>query len=220
MKVIFKNLCLVGSFTILSSCAGLVDQRSFISEMDRESEGLFTPGRDFRVVPGDSGQAYRSREEIMQRTPASYRSKDEWMEQQSLMTELQRRESRLTEIERQDYHRAREHLQSESERIYYLSLSQRERMDYMRARGLGAEDRVRAVSSIAQNFGFHTNLYSANDIQLGMSKSEVSRQWGQPNRVEVAGNPRHENERWAFIEGGRVRYVYFESGRVHGWTLD
>lgn len=220
MKMKLKNLGLIGAILTLSSCSGLIEQRSFISEMDRESEGLFTPGRDFRVVPGDSGQAFRSREEIMQRTPASYRSKDEWLEQQSLMTELQRRESRLTEIERQDYARAREHLHSESERIYYLTLSPRDRMDYMQARGFGAQERVRAVSSIDQDFGFHTNLYSANDIYLGMSKSEVSRQWGQPNRVEVAGNPRHENERWVFVEGSRVRYVYFESGRVHGWTLD
>lgn len=59
-----------------------------------------------------------------------------------------------------------------------------------------------------------------NDIFYGMGKNDVIRVWGKPGRVEIAGHPSYENERWSFFEGGEVKQVYFESGRVQGWALD
>ena len=52
-----------------------------------------------------------------------------------------------------------------------------------------------------------------------MSKTEVQRIWGSPSRVDVAGNPKMENERWSFYHNGRVKTVFFESGRVEGWEI-
>lgn len=215
---IFSLFILLG---LVSSCAGLLDQRSFISEMDRVSDGLFVAGRDFPVVPGDSGQVYRSQEEIYQRTPASFRSKDEYLEQQSLMGELRRREANLTEWERKEYRQALEYLPTESEKIYYLTLSPAARRDYIDARSYQRPStQARAVSSLMDDLAFNRSVYTVGDISLGMSKHDVTGVWGQPARVEVAGNPRHENERWVFVEGRKVRYVYFEGGRVNGWVLE
>ena len=52
----------------LTGCA-FMENRTFITEMEQESDGVFVAGRDFRTVPGDTGKAYRSREDIMMRTP-------------------------------------------------------------------------------------------------------------------------------------------------------
>lgn len=205
---------------ILTSCASLTENRSFVDQMDRNSDGLFVPGRDFRVVPGDSGHAYRSPEEIMERTPASYRSKDQILEQRSLMTELQQREQALNHMERQEYLRAQEFLESESERLYYLSLSTQDRRHYIQARSYGSPGPSEQISVGHSQFFRETGGYHQSRLGLGMSKQDVTQAWGQPSRVEVAGNPRHENERWAYIEGRQVRYIYFENGRVNGWTLD
>ena len=63
------------------------------------------------------------------------------------------------------------------------------------------------------------SIHSA-ELFLGMNKSEVTQVWGKPARVEVAGNPINQNERWSFKEDGNVRQVYFEGGKVQGWALD
>ena len=52
-----------------------------------------------------------------------------------------------------------------------------------------------------------------------MSKVQVIDMWGRPARIEVAGNPSNENEKWAFYENGRVKFVYFEGGTVQGWQI-
>jgi outer membrane protein assembly factor BamE (lipoprotein component of BamABCDE complex) len=50
-----------------------------------------------------------------------------------------------------------------------------------------------------------------------MSKSDVMNHLGHPTRVEVAGNPSYENERWLYTRNGASNYVYFEAGHVEGW---
>ena len=51
-----------------------------------------------------------------------------------------------------------------------------------------------------------------------MSKQEVMSRWGRPDYVEVAGNPRLENEKWTFLINGKQGHVYFENGQVQGWV--
>lgn len=202
----------------LISCTHLFEGRQFISEMDRESDSFLVPGRDFRTVPGDSGQAYRTAEEIMERTPANYRTKEEYEYQRSLMDELQWRENQLTEIEMARYRQVGAYLPSESEKIYYLSLSPYERDSYIQSKSAEVERNVRAPASMGRPSLFTT--HETTSIALGMDKDRVLGVFGHPSRVDVAGNPAHENERWAFVENGRVRYVYFEAGVVQGWALD
>jgi len=71
-----------------------------------------------------------------------------------------------------------------------------------------------------------TELVDDSDIALGMQKEAVRESWGEPDYVEVSGNPKFENERWRFSvpiktpEGYQFeeRLVYFERGRVVGWV--
>lgn len=202
----------------LMSCTHLFEGRSFITEMDRETDSFLVPGRDFRTISGDSGRAYRSAEEIMERTPANYRSKEDYEYQRSLMNELEWRENQLSETEMTRYRQLGAYLPSESEKIYYLSLSRYERESYIQSKSLQTERNARAPASVKNHSLFNT--VETTSIALGMNKDRVLGVFGHPNRVDVAGNPAHENERWAFVENGRVRYVYFEAGVVQGWALD
>lgn len=58
---------------------------------------------------------------------------------------------------------------------------------------------------------------AAATVGMGMSKNEVLDQLGRPSKVEVAGNPANENERWGYLANGAMKYIYFESGYVEGW---
>ena len=42
--------------------------------------------------------------------------------------------------------------------------------------------------------------------------------WGRPDRMDVAGDPKFQNERWAYQRDGVTNYIYFENGRVEGWN--
>ncbi|RME17217.1 MAG: hypothetical protein D6797_02980 [Bdellovibrio sp.] len=63
------------------------------------------------------------------------------------------------------------------------------------------------------------------DIIPGMKQKDVIESWGEPQSIEVAGNPLYKNERWKYQkmipsnEGYKkeVRIIYFEGGRVVGW---
>ena len=66
---------------------------------------------------------------------------------------------------------------------------------------------------------------SSNDIQLGMPKSRVERTLGYPQEIQVAGNPKYENEKWVYVrrvptlhgEFTEEKVMYFEGGRLVGW---
>lgn len=58
---------------------------------------------------------------------------------------------------------------------------------------------------------------TAARVGMGMTKEEVMDQLGRPTKVEVAGNPENENERWGYLANGAMKYIYFESGYVEGW---
>lgn len=106
------------------------------------------------------------------------------------------------------------YLPSDSDKLYYLSLSGADRDNYIRTR----IQEVKEDQSKDQEFIERRSVH-ASDIYLGMEKHDVVRLWGKPARVEVAGNPKIKNERWSFIEDGSVKQVYFESGKVQGWAL-
>ncbi|MBX7232697.1 MAG: hypothetical protein K1X29_11505, partial [Bdellovibrionales bacterium] len=68
-------------------------------------------------------------------------------------------------------------------------------------------------------------LIEKNDITLGMNQKAVMESWGDPDVIEVAGDPIYGNERWQYskyvsaTEGfqKQIKVVYFESGHVVGW---
>lgn len=207
-----KPSILVGilSLLFLCSCSEFVIKRSYQDEMERDSDGVFVADKDFPTVSGDSGQAYRSPEEIKLRTPPTPSTKKKLDYLSSLDDELTTLEEGLPENEFQHYSRYKDKLENISEKIYFLRLKNvRARDEYLYGKGIYAEK----GSSPQEEEAIRNR-----DILLGMSKEAVSRSWGRPVRVDVAGDPSFENERWAFYRAGRVQYIYFESGRVQGWT--
>lgn len=223
-----KNLTLLILFSFQFGCAGLFTNRTFVDEMEHDTDGFFVAGEDFPVTSGDSGQIYRTREDIMKRTPASARSHKELLYYNALKTELAKKESKLGPDEYRYYLENRDYFDSDSERIYYLGLTPEERSAYLDSKKMTFSqqehrmdpsydpDRGTGIAILDQG----VNYESQEGLALGMEKNEVIGIWGRPHRVDVAGDPRYQNERWSFVESGRRKTVYFEQGRVQGWAID
>lgn len=216
---------------LLTGCADLFYRRTFIDEMERESDGFFIAGRDFPMTQGDAGEAYRSRDEIMKRTPLTRRQQERMQYQDSLSYELAKKVDALSPREREIYLRRKSAFTTNSEKIYYLNLPEVERVDYYRLK-LGEQRKDRGGYDVGPASVASRGIASQDDhlmafreptsIQLkeGMSKRQVIEMWGRPHRVEVAGDPRNQNERWSFVIAGNVSQIYFENGRVEGWYID
>lgn len=210
-----KSFLLATVVTLTSSCALMLPDRSFVDQMETEEDGFYNPGRDFPLVGGDTGEVRRSREELNRRTPASERSSRYSKEAASLAEELQEKEDKLSESELERYAEDKKFLQTDSDKLYYLSLSNYERRMYVDSKKLDLKEDLQGSRNLALKHSIHSG-----EIYLGMEKSEVVSVWGKPARVEIAGNPKNQNERWSFREDGNVKQVYFEGGKVQGWALD
>ncbi len=201
---------------MFTGCAELLNNRSFVDEMDNQEEDMFVAGRDFQTVAGDSGEAFRSKKEIVGRTPASEMEMAERAEERSIYRELRNKEAGLTPYQKSLYRVAEQYMDSPSEKIYFLNLSDTEKVEYLDSRNFKSYSAGRV--SNARDLASLQPVYSQT-LNLGMTKDDVVNSWGRPSRVDIAGNPMNENERWAFYGNGGVRYIYFEGGRVEGWNL-
>ena len=209
----FKAILLVTVASLTSSCALMLPERSFTDEMDRES--VFSPGRDFPIMSGDTGDVRIGKDELKSRTPTSERSRRLNKEAVSIEQELIQKEDVLNDSEKQKYGLDKKFLQTNSDKLYYLSLNSFERNSYISTKKEELQDDMERGKNMVRNRSIHSA-----ELFLGMNKSEVTQVWGKPARVEVAGNPINQNERWSFKEDGNVRQVYFEGGKVQGWALD
>lgn len=195
----------------VSSCA-FMSERSYTDVMENTEDGMFIPNRDFPVVAGDSGEANLSRREILRRTPASRLEKEKIFENFALEEELAQLEDEQTGKMAEHYGRYRERLKNNSEKIYFLKLPTiRDREDYLVSKGI-YEGKYTNISPQIED------AISHHDLAQGMSKDAVLKSWGRPSSIEVAGNPRYENERWVYKRNRKVEYVYFEGGQVEGFT--
>ena len=205
------RLILISTLIIATSCAQFPMGRTFLSEMEHDDSRMFTPYEDFPVVAGDSGRFWSSDAERRERTPASEYEMANERSQRSLEQELRELEDGQSEHAAYLYQQNKRHLSSTSERIYFLKLPHSERMDYLESRGFLTPPEspyLNAQSSYVSRQA---------DVILGMSKEDVLSSMGKPLKVEIAGNPSFENERWAYTYNGATKYIYFESGRVEGW---
>lgn len=225
----FKILILLVLPVFLVSCAGLFPGRSFIDEMDRGPEETWIPGEDFQMVAGDEGTAFRGSDEIARRTPASRYEKKRTDAERSIDSELKRKISTLDEMTYAQFQRDKRVLANASEQIYYLGLTLREKAEYVRLKQSGGEANTTKPYSYLSNYraednlslkSFYQSRYEEKALQMGMNKQDVVANWGEPQNVDFAGDPRMQNERWSFREKGKVHRVYFESGVVQGWALD
>lgn len=72
------------------------------------------------------------------------------------------------------------------------------------------------------------SLVESKDIALGMPAALVRKSWGEPENIEVSGNPQFKNERWKYHKfvtspdgyKSEKKIVYFEGGRVVGWEVE
>ncbi len=132
---------------------------------------------------------------------------------------LKRAEARLaTKREKKQYYDVRAALKNDRERLAFLSIPTYEgRERWAQSRGLSSQDETYS-DEVAKTI-------ETNDIALGMSQKAVTESWGDPDMVEVAGNPLYGFERWKYnryVSGSdgyqkELRIVYFEGGRVVGW---
>jgi hypothetical protein len=208
---------LLATLVFSTSCAQFLSKRSFIDEMEQETDSFWVAGRDFEHTSGDTGSAYRTREEILKRTPLDGASKEEVERIRSVQNELTRKVNALSEDQYSKYQQVRSYLKTDSEKIYYLGLSEYERDNYVQSKMFSVyRDNIRRPAS--HNFGYKTA--KTPKVDVGMKKDDVMRSWGRPAKVDVAGDPKYENERWSFYDNGQMKQVYFENGKVSGWVLD
>ena len=133
--------------------------------------------------------------------------------------ELHRLERRLeASRERRQYFNHKPLFANDRERLYFLNLPGFEaREAYLDRRGLrpGQESHPDHIA----------DLIEKSEVALGMSRKAVQESWGDPDAVEVAGDPVYGNERWKYTRmvannsgfEKELRIIYFESGRVVGW---
>jgi len=204
-----SNLLILLSLISLASCS-MLDRRDHMAMMDDRLGGeMFRPYDDFEVVPGDEGRFTES-EGFVGRVPATAEQRGDRTFNRSIFNELQSLENRLGDQEYEEYMQVKGALNSDHERIYYLRLLPQEKQQYLQARNIRIQKKYVSVREFHQS--------RASNIVLGMGKNEVLGTMGQPDRRDFAGSPMEGNERWAYHSGGRVRYIFFESGQVDGWT--
>lgn len=199
-----------------TGCSGLFFDRTFSDEMDRDSSGFWEPNEDFPVVSGDSGRVRRTKREIFERTPASSTMVQKDRDKQRVELEVEEKIQLLSEEEFDNYRSHEKYLLNDSEKIYYLGLNKNTRLKYI------AEKRGGELNAEEYNTLDYLKIRKEQitSLELGMSKDEVLQNYGRPSQVDIAGNPRHENERWSFTQGRNRKYIYFEGGKVQGWAQD
>ena len=187
-----------------------------MKEMDEMKDGFFIPRDDFEIVSGDSGKQFRSKREIARRTPLTNKKRRKRDLNNYLSNELNYKESRLTKRESRRYRDNRELFDSDSERIYYLNLPIEDRLGYLsRRRG----DLRRLDFKDTGYSSLEKRAIKKRQLFVGMTKSAVRRSWGSPEKVEYAGSPQMQNEKWTFYHGRSRKNVFFESGIVQGWDF-
>ncbi len=134
---------------------------------------------------------------------------------------------------RSDIERLESNLRTESEYEFYSQAkpalkTEKEKKEFLSQKGKESQKRWLASRGISETSLYDTNVRTAideGDVVLGMSKDAVLKSWGDPENIEVAGNPDFGSERWVYthFEGSpegyqkQERMIYFERGKVVGW---
>ncbi len=212
-----KRLGFFVMFLIFQACGPISINRSFLDEMENPGDQYLVPGEHFSRISGDSGKAAYPESKMFERTPDKENVYPEMTERQRVKAELDSKLSVLTPKQRNWFDENEKLFQNDSQKIYFLGLADSERDEYLAnltGKYIGQESR-RAPSSFSKY-----SPRSSREVVLGMDKGQVIQLWGNPHQVDVAGNPRLENERWTFYEQGVRKYVYFAQGKVEGWVLE
>lgn len=206
------------SFLIAAVGAGSLFFQTGCASMNRSSGSGYTA---FSKDQGDSPDT-RTRDRLKSQRELGLTDDEMNSDSRDLVndrTALRNMEKQLEgKRETEQYYKNKPYMRSDRERMAFLSIDGFENRErWLEKKGiLGAK--TPHTSPIQA-------LIEVNDITIGMTKQAVRDSWGEPELVEVAGNPVYGNERWAYSEqipstdGYQTehRLVYFESGRVVGW---
>jgi hypothetical protein len=204
-----KVITLLVLSLVFTSC-GLVPSRDFFNQMEDRQEAMFRPRADFNVVSGDTGDTMDSIDHYMSRVPADSKMLKDRVQHLSLSGELRDLEDRLSVDDYNQYSENERSFRTVSEKIYYLKMkSGDQREAYLENKGY----RMKIRDSHYENGGF-------NALSTGMSKGEILKKFGRPISKDIAGSSNNENERWSYHNSGKMRYIYFESGQVDGWSTN
>lgn len=126
-----------------------------------------------------------------------------------------------TAKELDQYSRALPHLKDEAERIEFL-----EQSDYETRQKWIIKNNFMERPKVSQET--MQELIEAQDIAIGMPFNLVRKAWGEPENIDVSGNPKFRNERWKYSkfvstpDGFKLekKSVYFEGGKVAGWEVE
>lgn len=140
----------------------------------------------------------------------------------SQKTRLKQLENSLsTRKETEQYSKALPMFRNDQERVEFLSLP-----------GFEARQRWMTEKSFNSRTGSlkadMQDLIEAHDIALGMPQNLVRQSWGDPDSIEVSGNPQFKNERWRYNKyvstqdgyKSEKKAVFFEGGKVVGWEVE
>jgi hypothetical protein len=140
-------------------------------------------------------------------------------ESRQILKQLENRLSSKKEVEQ--YSKALPWFKSDSERIDFLRQPDFEaRQEWLNRNQFSKRSQLSKIE--------FQELIQAQDIAIGMPQSLVAQSWGEPQSIEVSGQPEFRNERWRYFryistqDGFRPekRTVYFEGGRVVGWDVE
>lgn len=135
---------------------------------------------------------------------------------------LKRMEKTLkTEREKRQYYSFKPFIHSTRDKLQFLQIPTYEgRQRWATAKGF--------IERSTKHGAPVNKAIEEKDILPGMNKKAVVESWGEPDLVEVSGNPMYENERWLYksivssTDGfeNENRIIYFEFGRVSGWNRE
>jgi hypothetical protein len=143
-------------------------------------------------------------------------------QQLSTRSKLQILESSLdTKKEIDQYSKMLPWFESDSEKIQFLMLGNFEQ----KQNWINQNNFFSRAQKIQNDM---EELVQVQDIAVGMPQNLVKKSWGDPDIVEVSGNPLFKNERWRYNryvstpDGYKPekKVVYFEGGKVIGWELE
>lgn len=120
--------------------------------------------------------------------------------------------------EKEQYSKVLPWLKNDSEKIELLTIPYIEgRQQWINSHNIWSRSQ-----SPAKDF---KDILDSQDIVIGMPQELVKKSWGDPQSIEVSGNPIYKNERWKYVKfisssdgyKKETRVVYFEDGKVVGW---
>lgn len=211
------------SLVITVSCGPISMDRRFIDQMGEDQDegfSLFAPGKAFDTVGGDPYVEEYTKNDMLKRTPASDVDYPEWTQERRLKAELQSKLNSMRPAEREEFYRKEQMFQNDSQKLYYLSLGRYEQRTYNQNLKQFEKQKKHEVRNPASVFHYSPRAQAHREIEIGMDMKSVIEKWGNPHRVDTAGNPKLGNERWTFFENGTRKYVYFSKGAVEGWSLE